>query len=288
MLNSLQQLFPNSILNPDQASIQNDHFYLLTLENQLIAIPKKDLSSSEKALLDLINEHSVSAALKKSHWQNFLEKISTNMPIISGDLQIIYLNFKKSPQYFDTTLWFTTLKEAIPNVIEWFKHSDHQFHVLIKIKKIDDQLWVQIQSIIQILDGDFDTVTRATAGFIHSLSSHLPDLYQNELSVVEHGFLGDHPQPFNTLSTLLLNQISWMIPKEFILLSPLKQIISTNIEYVQLIQTLFENQGNLSQTAEKLYIHRNTLTYRLQKFYKETGMQLQQLSDLIICYICLP
>nr|WP_240330085.1 MULTISPECIES: helix-turn-helix domain-containing protein [unclassified Facklamia] len=70
-------------------------------------------------------------------------------------------------------------------------------------------------------------------------------------------------------------------------MQPLQQIIRQNNEYSSLIQALFEHQGNLSQAAEQLYIHRNTLTYRLQKFYKETGMQLQHLPDLVICYLCL-
>ena len=54
-----------------------------------------------------------------------------------------------------------------------------------------------------------------------------------------------------------------------------------------ILETLFEHQGNLSQAADELYIHRNTLTYRLSKYTKETGLNLQHLTDLIVSYLAL-
>ena len=37
----------------------------------------------------------------------------------------------------------------------------------------------------------------------------------------------------------------------------------------------FENGMNISETARKLYMHRNTLIYRLNKIQKTTGMDLR-------------
>lgn len=41
------------------------------------------------------------------------------------------------------------------------------------------------------------------------------------------------------------------------------------------IDCFFENGMNISETARKLYMHRNTLIYRLNKIQKTTGMDLR-------------
>ena len=41
------------------------------------------------------------------------------------------------------------------------------------------------------------------------------------------------------------------------------------------VDCFFENGMNISKTARKLYMHRNTLIYRLNKIQKTTGMDLR-------------
>ena len=43
------------------------------------------------------------------------------------------------------------------------------------------------------------------------------------------------------------------------------------------IRTFFENNLNVSETSRQLYIHRNTLVYRLDKLEKSTGLDLMML-----------
>ena len=46
-------------------------------------------------------------------------------------------------------------------------------------------------------------------------------------------------------------------------------------ELMLAVDCFFENGMNVSQTARKLYMHRNTLIYRLNKIQKTTGMDLR-------------
>lgn len=52
-----------------------------------------------------------------------------------------------------------------------------------------------------------------------------------------------------------------------------------NTEMSITIEELFKNNLNLTDTAAKLYIHRNTLLYRLDKIYKSTGFDLKKFED---------
>ncbi|MCR4798187.1 MAG: helix-turn-helix domain-containing protein, partial [Lachnospiraceae bacterium] len=53
------------------------------------------------------------------------------------------------------------------------------------------------------------------------------------------------------------------------------------------IKALFQNQLNLADAAKDLYIHRNTLVYRLDKIEKLTGLDLRKFDDAVCCKVAL-
>ncbi len=53
------------------------------------------------------------------------------------------------------------------------------------------------------------------------------------------------------------------------------------------IQKFFENNLNVSETSRKLFVHRNTLVYRLEKIKKLTGLDLRDFDDAIVFKVAL-
>ena len=58
-------------------------------------------------------------------------------------------------------------------------------------------------------------------------------------------------------------------------------------ETLSTINKFFENNLNVSETSRQLYIHRNTLVYRLDKLQKSTGLDLRVFDDAITFKIAL-
>jgi carbohydrate diacid regulator len=58
-------------------------------------------------------------------------------------------------------------------------------------------------------------------------------------------------------------------------------------ETIATINKFFENSLNVSETSRQLYIHRNTLVYRLDKLQKSTGLDLRVFEDAITFKIAL-
>ena len=58
-------------------------------------------------------------------------------------------------------------------------------------------------------------------------------------------------------------------------------------ETLMTINKFFENNLNVSETSRQLYIHRNTLVYRLDKLQKSTGLDLRVFEDAITFKIAL-
>ncbi len=64
-------------------------------------------------------------------------------------------------------------------------------------------------------------------------------------------------------------------------------IESLDQETLFTIQRFFENNLNVSETSRKLFVHRNTLVYRLEKIKKITGLDLREFDHAIIFKIAL-
>lgn len=58
-------------------------------------------------------------------------------------------------------------------------------------------------------------------------------------------------------------------------------------ETLTTIYKFFENNLNVSETSRQLYIHRNTLVYRLDKLQKSTGLDIRIFEDAITFHIAL-
>jgi|SRR5690554_3845416 len=58
-----------------------------------------------------------------------------------------------------------------------------------------------------------------------------------------------------------------------------------NNEYETLLKTFFNNNLNILKTARDLYMHRNTVIYRLESFFKETNFDPRNFNDAFIIKI---
>ena len=64
-------------------------------------------------------------------------------------------------------------------------------------------------------------------------------------------------------------------------------IDSLDQETLFTIQKFFENNLNVSETSRKLFVHRNTLVYRLEKIKRLTGLDLREFDDAIVFKVAL-
>ncbi len=62
---------------------------------------------------------------------------------------------------------------------------------------------------------------------------------------------------------------------------------SLDQETLHTINKFFENNLNVSETSRKLFVHRNTLVYRLEKIKKLTGLDLREFDHAIIFKVAL-
>ena len=62
--------------------------------------------------------------------------------------------------------------------------------------------------------------------------------------------------------------------------------VFSDADMLETAEKFLENNLNVSETARKLYMHRNTLTYRLDKIERATGLDIRNFSDAITFRLC--
>lgn len=116
--------------------------------------------------------------------------------------------------------------------------------------------------------------------------SELADAYVQARDAIGVGFVYHPDQHVYVYSRLILERFLNELPQEtrqryHELMFNRKSARLFNEEMLSTIEKFFENSLNLSETARQLYIHRNTLVYRLDKVQNKTGLDLRAFDDAV-------
>ena len=130
---------------------------------------------------------------------------------------------------------------------------------------------------------------------IGTVAAHLRDLaksYKEAQIAIEVGKVFDTEKYVISYENLGIGRLIYQLPTtlcEMFLQEVFKKnpIDSLDKETLFTINKFFENNLVLSETARKLFVHRNTLVYRLEKIKKLTGLDLREFDDAITFKVAL-
>ena len=120
----------------------------------------------------------------------------------------------------------------------------------------------------------------------------LADAYKEAQTAIEVGKVFDTEKSIINYENLGIGRLIYQLPTTLcdIFLSEVfkKNSIDTlDHETLFTINKFFGNNLNVSETSRKLFVHRNTLVYRLEKIKKLTGLDLRQFDHAIVFKVAL-
>ena len=130
---------------------------------------------------------------------------------------------------------------------------------------------------------------------IGTISEHLrslADSYKEAQTAIEVGKVFDTEKTIINYENLGIGRLIYQLPTtlcEIFLSEVFKKntIESLDQETLFTINKFFENNLNVSETSRKLFVHRNTLVYRLEKIKKLTGLDLRLFDHAIVFKVAL-
>ncbi len=168
---------------------------------------------------------------------------------------------------------------------------------IIVVKEVADnegyeELGKTAEVIVNLFRPDADTDVHVAYGTIVNEIKEVSRSYKEARMALDVGKIFFEERDVIAYSTLGIGRLIYQLPiplcKMFI-----KEIFDGKSpddfdeETLTTINKFFENSLNVSETSRQLYIHRNTLVYRLDKLQKYTGLDLRVFEDAISFKIAL-
>jgi carbohydrate diacid regulator len=232
---------------------------------------------------------------------NFIKSILTGS-ILSGDVPVkakelhivhnayravILINIERSQEVYAHEV----LQELFPNrTKDFIIILDDENIVLIKeLKGLDDVKELEKTSQIIIDNLSTESMVKAMIGIgtIVDSIAEVGKSFKEARTALEVGAIFENSRTAFNYNNLGIGRLIYQIPEPLCKLF-LKEVFrngsfdSLDSEYLLTIQKFFENDLNVSETSREMFVHRNTLVYRLDKIQKVTGLDITRFDDAII------
>lgn len=147
-------------------------------------------------------------------------------------------------------------------------------------------------SIAEALSSELLLKTTIGIGAISSQMKDIAKSFKEAQVAIEVGSVFDTEKTIVSFENLGIGRLIYQLPTtlcEMFLTEVFKKgsIDALDQETLFTIQKFFENNLNVSETSRKLFVHRNTLVYRLEKIKKLTGLDLREFDHAIVFKVAL-
>lgn len=148
------------------------------------------------------------------------------------------------------------------------------------------------ESIRDTLKAELLTKTEIGIGTVAHTLKDLAGSYKEAQSAINVGKMFDTERDVMSYENLGIGRLIYQLPTtlcEMFLSEVFKDnsLDALDSETLMTIQKFFENNLNVSETSRNLFVHRNTLVYRLEKIKKITGLDLREFDHAIIFKVAL-
>ncbi|WP_228467659.1 PucR family transcriptional regulator [Peribacillus sp. JNUCC41] len=290
MLENLKQKFPNALTNKMDTDEISDYVWFED-SRSILGIPRSEITDEEIRLLELLFAPSINPNNFNVHpdssWKTFLSEPNAPLPLTSWE-NVRFLHFKLTHADFSNTDFEEAFLAFVPSeaAIVW---ENETAGVLIETDEEESLSTKQLIAISSTLESDFYVKTRMFTGRFHPINQdlhqhwtqekkcfglaqmHLPDLKVADLAdIIPHSLIKD-PSVKNA---------KWYINE---ILGKTKQ----DTELIKTIKTYIECNSNATYASKQLYIHRNSLQYRIDKFSERTGLDIRNFRHALTAYLIL-
>lgn len=147
-------------------------------------------------------------------------------------------------------------------------------------------------SIMQTIASELSIKTVIGIGTVARHLRELADKYKEAQVALDIGKVFEPDKTIINYENLGIGRLIYQLPTtlcEMFLSEVFKKnpIDSLDQETLGIITKFFENNLNISETSRKLFVHRNTLVYRLGKIKKLTGLDLREFDQAIVFKVAL-
>lgn len=292
MLKKIQTLYPNSVLSKHKPEDYFSRYHWFSDESQeWVGIPKEELLDNQLAILSSLfnyyhtgNQTYHSSDLAKS-WYSFLFE---NGPIPANEngnsYRLIYFQWSSGKISFSD---FEAALEAFfdSNIIIIWENAVKGMIIEPKSKHpLPESDFIAMN---ETLKSDFFIEPFFYIGKFRYLTEDFLPLFLNEKALLEFACKHFRQEKVFHFEMLTPSHLAINLPDvlQKMIQHDIIPVFKEDRDLFLTIKAFLKNNMNASITAKNLFIHRNTLQYRLDKFAEKTGIPLKDFYSAMTVYL---
>lgn len=167
--------------------------------------------------------------------------------------------------------------------------------ILIKdVSSMDayDEVEQSAQVIVDMLNSEAMLIAKVSYGTIVGELKEVSKSYKEAKMALDVGKIFYMEKSISAYNTLGIGRLIYQLPINLCRIF-MKEIFGDNIpddlddEILTTVQKFFDNNLNVSETSRQLFVHRNTLVYRIEKLHQSTGLDIRKFDDALTFKIAL-
>ncbi|WP_019240355.1 MULTISPECIES: PucR family transcriptional regulator [Bacillus] len=289
MINKLKRHYPNTV--SEKTALESAHDYFWVSENgNSIGIPIKQLTVQEKRLLTMLFQSSDQAfnfnkSEQQLNWYQFFSQ-GKQLPITNwSKIRLIYFSISSS------SFTHSDIEEAFlsffseDSLLIW---ENQNSGYIIENYSYEIVPFEELKEIISAFESDFFVKLFLFAGSFHEVNEELlfHNMMEKKCFTIGLQQLPNHR--VHSIRTLFPHLLSNGIvsEKDWYIYEILGDT-ANDTEMIHTIKTYLTLNRNATLTAKQLFIHRNSLQYRIDKFTEKTDLDIKNFHDAMLVYICI-
>lgn len=187
------------------------------------------------------------------------------------------------------------LRSAFQNNEDYVVSVDNKNVILIHTLedgKDFDNIEDVARCIEEIMNADVMVKNRVAYGAVVEDIRLLSQSYKEAKMALDVGAIFDSDKTIMAYDSLGIGRLIYQLPVNLCRIF-VNEVFGENIpsdvdeEVLSTVNSFLDNNFNVSETARQLYIHRNTLGYRIEKLKQATGLDVREFNDALIFRIAL-
>ncbi|MBX0357217.1 CdaR family transcriptional regulator [Halobacillus sp. Nhm2S1] len=290
VVDQLKRLYPSITINKLGFDNHTEYKWFQTENDEIVGIKKDELDHPSSELLSIflkpLSSEESTMTEREKQWSSFLYKKEETQEMV-WPVSFRFVLFSIEDVEAEKAIVKEALQSLFPQEMPLLWTSDRE-GIIIEEMSSKDQEIMEFEGMADVLSSDFYTDIHF---FISEFTSS-PEDASKILKWAQHGAgiakehkLGSMITYKDIVPYLYIDALpeeEW----EHIRRSIFKDI-EKDKELLQTIRIFLESGSNTSLAAKKLYMHRNSLQYRVDKFIEKTGLDIKQFEGAVITYLAL-
>src|SRR5699024_856063 len=254
--------------------------WFMSDDEEIFGIQKEKLTKKDFKLLSTFlkkyQQHLPEKTEREQFWYDLIYQKSTKKPNVP--FRFVYFTIQKNQMKPSTFKQAISQAFSKPTPILW--ESETNGIIIEEMSPLYEQ--INYEQIIDILTADLYVQIKF---YIGELKDDIEDLSNYYTTLVELG---------STIFQITSNKvISYLESIPYLLLHQMdkssKDLLITTVlqdfkrdeQMLQTLEMFFKHNLNVSETAKNMYMHRNSLQYRIDKFMKETNINIHHFNEAV-------